>query len=201
MGDADLPFVVQLASQSPRRADILSQLKIPYVVISSTCDESKLMADSSRSPEQVVQQLARCKADSAERAMDVAGPVLAGDTVVALGSKILGKPHSPSEARDMLAALSGSEHQVLTGICWVDDQLGATRSAVHSSVVWVDELSDDEIEAYVSMGESLDAAGAYKIQGGFARHIREIRGDFYSIAGLPANLVYRWWRDTLRDHD
>lgn len=133
-------------------------------------------------PARAAERLARVKADEvfARRPHAL---VLAADTVVAIGDRILGKPQDPAEAVAMLALLSGRSHRVITGVCL----LGPRREEVfHASTeVIFRRLGPEEIRAYVDSGEPMDKAGAYAIQGGAAGFVREIHGSYTNVVGLP----------------
>lgn len=168
-----------LASASPRRQQMLSDLGLAYSLAPSQADETirpgEAAADAAR-------RLARMKAAAAfvqwpDRA------VLAADTVVVLEGEILGKPADRADARRMLAALSGREHLVLTGYCltWPGrEELGLAESRVRFR-----PLSAAEIEAYLTSGEPMDKAGAYAIQGLAGAFVEEVSGSYTNVVGLP----------------
>lgn len=168
-----------LASASPRRTWILSQLGIPHQVDPAHIDETCDLAD----PRETVLLLARQKAVevSSRRPGDL---VLGADTVVYLSGRILGKPADPEEARRMLSDLSGQEHVVWTGVHLALDGRALEGRAVPARVRFRN-LSTREIDAYVSTGDPLDKAGSYGIQGVGMGLVSSIDGDFYSVAGLP----------------
>lgn len=168
-----------LASASPRRTWILSQLGIPHIVDPAHIDESCELED----PGETVLLLACKKAIeiSVRRPGDL---VLGADTVVYLSGRILGKPRDPQEAGQMLSDLSGQEHAVWTGVHLAMDGLALEGRAVRSAVRFR-KLSSREIDAYVASGDPMDKAGAYGIQGVGMGLVDSIDGDFYSVAGLP----------------
>jgi septum formation protein len=176
-----------LASQSPRRSEILQQAGIPFVAKPARVDET---AQPNEHPEDYVKRVARQKTLAIEAAADQ--PVLGADTVVVIHGEILGKPKDSEDASRMLALLAGREHEVLTGIClrrgaeiFVD--FARTR-------VWFAPLARDEIDCYVASGEPMDKAGAYAIQGLASKFIERIEGSYTNVVGLPIELVYRHLR-------
>jgi septum formation protein len=183
---------IYLASRSPRRRELLSQIGVRYhlLLFRERIDEKPEVEETplaGETPAAYVERLARTKAEAGwrrmlQRNLPVA-PVLAADTTVALEAKIFGKPKDRAEAAEMLAALSGRRHEVLTAVALKNhDQL---ELAVSVSEVQLKALSSDEIAQYVASGEADDKAGAYAIQGRAARFIVELRGSYSGVAGLP----------------
>ena len=172
-----------LASSSPRRRQLLEMLGIPHLVDPADLPED---AEPGESAEQVAVRLAR------EKALQVAARhpgarVLGADTVVALGTRLLGKPSSPADATRMLAELSGREHRVVTAVALACD--GGVQERHDVTGVWFRPLSAEWIAAYVATGEPMDKAGAYGVQGYGAVLVERIEGDFFSVMGLPVRLV------------
>ncbi len=167
-----------LASQSPRRKELLGLFGIPFTVRAADIDETM---DPAATPETEVARVARCKALATERRKD--DVVIAADTIVVCAGKVLGKPHSKQEAVDMLRLLSGRAHQVMTGVA----VLRGEQEAVFTEItdVYFRALSDEEIAGYVASGEPMDKAGSYGIQGGAAIFCQKIEGDYYNVVGLP----------------
>lgn len=167
-----------LASQSPRRKELLGLLKIPFTVCVSHADESM---DPRLSPQEAVAAVSLRKAQATPR--DDQSVVIAADTIVVCDGQILGKPTDKADAVRMLRMLSGREHQVMTGVT----VLYAERSVSCTEVtrVFFRPLTDREIHRYVETGEPMDKAGAYGIQGGAALFTPEIFGDYYNVMGLP----------------
>jgi septum formation protein len=125
---------------------------------------------------------------------ETASLVIGADTIVYANDRVLGKPKDEADAHEMLASLSDKPHQVYTGICLIiaeDDRLCLCNSFYELTTVYVDQLSDAEIEAYIQTGDPLDKAGSYGIQGIFSKHIRRIDGDYFNVVGLPVNRLYR----------
>ena len=168
-----------LASQSPRRRELLQQLGLVFDVVPALTDEAVLDGEPARD---YVLRVAR------EKARAVAGEVvLAADTAVVLAGAILGKPEGPDDARRMLRALSGSRHEVLTGICVRRAGAGPAvelEQVVSTEVVFA-PISGPAVEWYVGTGEPLDKAGAYAVQGAGGAFVAEIRGSVSNVVGLP----------------
>ncbi|MHB1231433.1 MAG: Maf family protein [Burkholderiales bacterium] len=175
---------VYLASQSPRRRELLRQIGVKFRVLAPHVDEAALPREA---PDSYVERIARCKAEVAwaritERQRP-RHPVLAADTAVVLGRRILGKPADDAEARTMLKALSGRTHQVLTAVAIAhEDRL---RLATSVTAVTFRRLAPSEIARYVASGEQRDKAGAYGIQGLAATFIARIEGSYSGVMGLP----------------
>jgi septum formation protein len=173
-----------LASQSPRRRELLEKCGIPFICEPADIDET-ITEGNDLSDE--IRRLSRRKAE-AVLALHPDAVVIGSDTIVAIDGKVLGKPQDRSEAKQMLQMLSGNTHQVITGLCVISSS--RCFQDVSVSHVTFAPLSSDEIDAYVSSGECDDKAGAYAIQGGAGRFITNIDGDYYAIMGLPLNSVY-----------
>ena len=141
------------------------------------------------SPEETVKALSHAKAKEVAALFDDDPLVIAADTIVWLDGEILGKPHSEEQAFSMLKRLSGRDHEVYTGVTVLDKEgelCEAERSVVHFR-----QLSDEEIRRYIATGEPMDKAGAYGIQGKGALLVREIRGDYFNVVGLPVAALNR----------
>jgi septum formation protein len=176
-----------LASQSPRRSEILRQAGIPFMVRAAQVDETALAGETA---ERYVARLAEAKARAVPAA---AGEIVLGaDTTVAIDHHLLGKPEDRADARRMLALLSGRRHEVLTGVCLRRGEVLTT--AVESTGVWFAPLTALEIADYAASGEPMDKAGAYAIQGLASKFIERIEGCYYNVVGLPVALVYRLLR-------
>ena len=173
-----------LASQSPRRREILERAGLAFSVRIAGVAEQP---EPDELPVEYVRRLSRAKAEAVRRAPGEI--VLGADTVVVLDEHILEKPVDAQDAARMLRLLSGREHSVVTGICLVSDQ-GAASSHEETRVHFT-ALSDREIEDYVASGEPMDKAGAYAIQGLASKFINRIEGDYFNVVGLPIALVYR----------
>ncbi len=171
-----------LASASPRRSELLAQIGVPFRVLASSIDESVLPAEL---PEHYVERLALAKAQAglALLAEDSAACVLGADTSVVLDGRILGKPADRAEALQMLQALSGREHQVLTAVALANRAGCEVRLVV--SRVGFRVITPAEMQAYWETGEPADKAGGYAIQGLAAIFIREVHGSYSAVVGLP----------------
>jgi septum formation protein len=168
-----------LASQSPRRRELLAQLGIAVEVRPAHADES---VRPDEPPRDYVLRLAR------EKARAVTGDlVLAADTAVVLGAEVLGKPTGAADARRMLEALSGTEHEVLTAVCVrrAQPSLAVELDALAQTTVRFARLSSAEIDWYVGTGEPLDKAGAYAIQGAGGAFVLSVSGSVSNVVGLP----------------
>ena len=171
-----------LASASPRRAEILRNAGIPFAVLSSAVDETPFPGES---PQDHVQRLADAKAELvAARAV---GPaiVIAADTVVTLEGRIIGKPSSTDDARQVLERLSGRTHSVITGVTLIRLPDAERINFVETTQVQFATISSDEITRYLATEEPYDKAGAYAIQGRAGRYIPRIEGDYFNVVGLP----------------
>ena len=167
-----------LASQSPRRRELLGLFGLPFTIcvadIDETMDPSKPAADE-------VARVSRCKALAVHRGEDAV--VIAADTIVVCQGKVLGKPHTPEEAVQMLSLLSGRDHQVMTGVTVLRGS--QERVVTEITDLHFRELTEKEIRRYVNSGEPMDKAGAYGIQGGAALFCEKMAGDYYNVMGLP----------------
>jgi len=172
-----------LASSSPRRAELLRAAGINFTVRAADIDET---IKPHELPRDYVVRLSREKARAVARDGELA---LGADTTVVLNGEIAGKPADAEDARRMLRALSGRWHEVLTGLTL--ERSGQTLSAIASTRVKFAELSDVEINWYVSTGEPMDKAGAYAIQGHASLFVERIEGSYSNVVGLPVQVVYR----------
>ena len=173
-----------LASQSPRRAEILRNAGISFQVRASGVPEQP---DSGESPIDYVRRLAASKAGAVARSQGET--VLGADTVVVLDEHILEKPADAADAARMLRMLSGREHTVVTGVCLIAD-FGDRATHAETKVKFA-ELTSSDIEEYVRSGEPMDKAGAYAIQGLGSKFIERIDGCYFNVVGLPISLVWR----------
>jgi septum formation protein len=170
-----------LASASPRRNELLKYLGFDFDVIPGSIDETFRPAETPREhvlrlSEEKALFVARCHPDAW---------VLGADTIVVVSGKVLGKPGSPAEAREMLGKLSGREHEVFTGFSIVRQDRESRVSEVVESSVLFREISDDEMNWYTGTEEPYDKAGAYAVQGMGSCFIREIHGSWTNVMGLP----------------
>ena len=167
-----------LASQSPRRKELLGLFGIPFTVRVADIDETM---DENATPYDEVGRVSRLKAMAVPREDD--DIVVAADTIVVCQGKILGKPHDEAEAVAMLSLLSGKDHQVMTGMTVLKGEQCITCTEVTD--LHFRELTQQEIARYVASGEPMDKAGAYGIQGGAALFCERMCGDYYNVMGLP----------------
>ena len=167
-----------LASQSPRRKELLGLFRIPFTVRVADIDETM---NPSAAPYSEVARVSRLKALAIPRDPD--DVVVAADTIVVCEGNVLGKPHSEDEAKEMLRLLSGRDHQVMTGMTVLRGDSAAVVTEVTD--LHFRELTDKEIDAYVATGEPMDKAGSYGIQGGAALFCQRMEGDYYNVMGLP----------------
>jgi len=176
-----------LASASPRRVALLTTLGLQFEVRPSSVDET---IHTPMSPEEAVIELAclKARAVAAETDSEAGTLILGADTIVAYAGELLGKPGGPEEARRMLRLLSGSSHQVFTGVCLVLPP-GGEVSACEETIIHFRELCDEEIDSYIATGEPLDKAGAYALQGAAAAFVSKLVGCYTNVIGLPVPLT------------
>jgi septum formation protein len=167
-----------LASQSPRRRELLGLTGLDFTVRVADIDETM---DETKAPFDEVARVSRMKAQAVERSPgDV---VIAADTIVVCEGKVLGKPRNEDDAFRILSLLSGRDHEVMTGMT----VLRGDEIVTHTEVTKIHfrQLHPDEIRAYIATGEPMDKAGAYGIQGGAALFADQMEGDYYNVMGLP----------------
>ena len=169
-----------LASQSPRRRELLARMGLDFTVISPRIDEDSF---SDPDPAALVRTLSREKALAVAREQDPETLVIAADTVVVLDGQALGKPGDEAEAFAMLSALSGRSHAVWTGVTVCQGSRADTEA--ECTQVTFRPLTGEEIRHYVATGEPMDKAGAYGIQGFGSLLVEGIRGDYFNVVGLP----------------
>lgn len=188
-----------LASASPRRQDLLRCAGICFTVQATDIPE---IARPGEHPKACAERLAREKALAISR-QHPTDLVLGADTLVVVDDEMLGKPLDAADAARMLRRLSGRSHQVITGVCLTGPEPGTENRELRTfedissetTTVFMNALSDLEIQSYISTGEPLDKAGAYAIQGMASRWIPKIEGDFSNVVGLPVALVHRMLRE------
>lgn len=201
---------IVLASASPRRRELLLQIGIPFTVLTSACEEKI----NSAIPSDVVCELSRQKAEDVFRKLaegalpaekEVSAKeeflVIGADTIVAFGGRILGKPENEKQAVKMLTELSGNTHEVYTGVtfCYKDKGKEKVHTFFEKTEVTFYPMSRQEIEAYVATKDPMDKAGAYGIQGQCAAYIKEIRGDYNNVVGLPVGRLYQELKECLQN--
>jgi septum formation protein len=190
---------VYLASQSPRRAQLLDQLGVRHVLLLAEDDEDVEALEAERRgelPADYVERVTRAKLAAARRRLKrralIDAPILAADTTVAIGTRILGKPTDADQASAMLASLSGRTHRVMTAVAVAAGR--RTLFALNVSRVHFTSLAPAQIEAYVASREPFGKAGAYAIQGRAAAWIERIDGSYTGIMGLPLHDTARLLR-------
>jgi septum formation protein len=187
-GRQDSAFPLVLASSSPQRRAILTQLRLPFRVVDPGYEERPLPMTAS----ELVETHARGKALSVERA-PADGLVLGVDTAVVIDGDVLGKPVDADNAREMLWRLAGRDHIVCSGLTLLRDELEITHH--ESTIVRFRPCSSDEVDAYVRLGEWQGRAGGYAIQGRGAALVEAVTGDYANVVGLPVSLLIRLLRD------
>lgn len=174
-----------LASQSPRRKELLEQIQLSFSIMASSVKET---FSSDLKPHEVVMYLAKKKAKVISN-QHPSHYVIGSDTVVTKDGKILGKPESKEEAKDMLRMLSGSFHEVYTGVAILHGEEEKLFYEKTDVTFW--ELTSKEIDDYIATEEPFDKAGSYGIQGIGAKFVKEIKGDYFAVVGLPISRVNR----------
>ena len=167
-----------LASQSPRRKELLGLFRIPFTVRVADIDETM---DLCKPAAEEVARVSRLKAAAIEAGEE--DVVIAADTIVVCAGQILGKPRDFSDAARMLRLLSGRDHQVMTGLTVLRGEKCVSRTEITD--IHFRELTEREIAAYIATGEPMDKAGAYGIQGGAALFAEKLVGDYFNVVGLP----------------
>ncbi|HBD01701.1 MAG TPA: septum formation protein Maf [Lachnoclostridium sp.] len=188
-----------LASASPRRKELLAQIGITPEIVPSTIEEKI----TTNVPEEAVMELSRQKAEDVASRQQPGTYVIGGDTVVAAGGEILGKPVSHEDAYRMIALIEGRTHQVYTGVTLVycGGQGNKVRTFVERTDVHLYPMSEGEIRAYADSADPMDKAGAYGIQGKFAAFIKGIDGDYNNVVGLPVGRVYQEMKRMFEQED
>lgn len=185
-----------LASQSPRRKELLAKLEYEFEIIPSDIEE----IISSTEPDMVVMELARQKAldvyDKCMYSTNEGSIVIGADTIVCLDGEILGKPQTKEDAFYMIESLQGRTHDVYTGVSIVWD--GGIRTFNECTKVTFYAMSEDEIRNYLAKNDCMDKAGAYGIQGEAAIYIEKIAGDYNNVVGLPIARLYHELKDIVR---
>ncbi len=174
-------MTIYLASGSPRRRMLLEKAGIEFQVINPVAEE---LSVERKNPEIYAKNTAIQKAKSVISKI-VEGIIIAADTIVVKSNEILGKPKDKQDAMRMLKKLSGTSHYVYTALVVLDKRSNRIETAIEKTKVEMRKLDEKEIQRYIDSGESMDAAGAYKIQEGAASFIRRIEGDYCNVVGLP----------------
>ena len=177
---------IVLASKSPRRRELLSNLGLDFQVIESNVEEFS----SEKRPSRYVMDLSFNKAMLVAKKLNEEAIVIGADTVVVIEDKVLGKPKDRDEAYIMLKNLQGRVHTVYTGITIVRTKDFKCVSDFEETKVWIKKLEDEEIFNYIDTGECYDKAGAYAIQGFGALIVEKIEGDYFNVVGLPISKLF-----------
>lgn len=186
-----------LASASPRRRELLKQAGFSFEVMVSQADETI----TEKTPEAMVKELSGRKARAVAQALAKGNLVIGADTLVVMDGRILGKPTDEIDAFRMLKELSGHTHQVYTGVTLLGetDEGRVEKVFVEKTDVTMYPMTDEEIQAYIGTGEPMDKAGAYGIQGRAAVFVKEIKGDYNNVVGLPIARLYQEIREWLME--
>ena len=175
-----------LASQSPRRHELLDMVGIEHAVITSYCDEN-IVSDG---PADMVLKLSEIKAEGVAKNLSGDLLVIGSDTIVYFNGEVLGKPKNPEDAFRMLTELSGNTHSVFTGVTVIDVKEGRRESFYEETKVTFYDVDEEEIRAYIATKDPLDKAGSYGVQGLGAFLVKRIEGDYFTVVGLPlAHLI------------
>lgn len=185
-------YRILLASKSPRRRELMRDMNIPFEIISTDVEED---FDPALPPEEVVKYLSQLKLSPLDMTQYSDNTIfIACDTIVVIDGKIIGKPKSEDEAMEMLRALSGHAHRVLSGLTVATPQRALTD--FRASEVVFDDLTEEEMAYYVRQFRPLDKAGAYGVQEWIGCvGIRSINGSFYNVMGLPTRLLWRMLKE------
>lgn len=183
-----------LASQSPRRMELLKFLGLQFDIIPSTIDEKSDLKDPAEfvrtlAVEKATDVIAQLKSKQAGRSL-----VLGADTIVVLNNEILGKPTSREDAYQMLMRMSGRCHRVFTGVTLIDTHSGAIETRHETSNVYFRSLDPTEVRCYVKTNEPMDKAGSYALQGTASAFVEKIEGCYTNIIGLPIPLTVKMLR-------
>lgn len=171
--------MIILASASPRREELLKKICKNFII--SVCNDEEL--HFAKNPQDLAVKNAKHKAESVAKNFSQNDIVIGADTIVAMDGKIFEKPDGESGAREMLKILSGKKHEVITGLAIVHG--GKTFTDFDMTEVFFGEMTEKEIFDYVATGEPLDKSGSYALQGGAAKFIKKIHGDWANVVGLP----------------
>ena len=178
-----------LASASPRRRELLTQIGIPFRI----CLSKKEEESSQKKPGDIVKELSYTKAKDVFDQENQDAVVIGADTIVVYDEQVLGKPKDEEDAYKMIKMLQGKTHQVYTGVSviWRQDNSIQVSSFYAVTDVELYGMSEEEIRAYIATNEPYDKAGGYAIQGYFARYVKQIQGDYNNVVGLPVGELYQ----------
>lgn len=176
-----------LASKSPRRRQLLKQIRIPFDVVTMDVDEDY---EKGLKPFEIVECLSYKKAKSVAQSITYDAIVIGADTIVAINDIVLGKPIDKQDAFNTLRSLSNTNHEVYTGITLIDIVTGKSITFYEKTEVFMRYITDSEIEEYIKTNEPMDKAGSYGIQGIGAIFVEKIVGDYNNVVGLPLQSLY-----------
>ena len=183
----DNSYKIILASQSPRRAEILRMIGVNFKVDSSNINEEM---NQKIEQNEIVMNISKAKAEKISHKYPD-NIIIGADTIVVYNEKIFGKPKDKNESRKMLKALSGDCHKVITGVTIMNKKLGVLKNFSESTKVFVQKIPSKQIEFYVNNYNTLDKAGSYGIQEWFSVYIKKINGCYYNVMGLPVSKLYK----------
>lgn len=195
MMDSVRPLI--LASASPRRSEIMKLVGIDFTVMPSDFDESTIKLDN---PKDFVETLAFKKAESIACLQEDDVYILGADTTVVIEGEMLGKPHDTETSVRYLRMIQGKQHTVYTGVSLIRTRDQKTITKSMATQVLMDSMTEDDIAFYVSTKEPFDKAGGYGIQGVGSRFVKEIKGDYFNVVGLPINLVTHMFKEMGETH-
>ncbi len=174
-----------LASSSPRRKDLLKQISLEFEVDPSNYEEDMTLK---MEPRKLAEYLSLGKAEDVAK-KHKNSIIISADTIVAIDGEVFGKPKTAERAKYMLQKLSGKVHSVITGFAIIDTESGKQISKSVETKVYFKNISEEEIDSYIAIGEPLDKGGGYAIQGIGALFVEKIEGDYFNIVGLPIGAV------------
>ena len=180
-------YKIILASQSPRRAEILRMIGVNFKVDSSNINEEM---NQKIEQNEIAMNISKAKAEKISQKYPN-NIIIGADTIVVYNEKIFGKPKDKNESRKMLKALSGDCHKVITGVTIMNKKLGVLKNFSESTKVFVQTIPTKQIEFYVNNYNTLDKAGSYGIQEWFSVWIKKINGCYYNVMGLPVSKLYK----------
>ena len=183
----DNSYKIILASQSPRRAEILRMIGVSFKVEPSNIYEE---INQKIKQNEIPINLSKAKAEKISRKYPDK-IIIGADTIVVFNKKIFGKPKDKNESKKMLKALSGNCHEVITGVTIMNEKLGIVKTFSETTKVFVQKIPTKQIEFYVNNYDTLDKAGSYGIQEWFSVWIKKINGCYYNVMGLPVSKLYR----------
>ena len=181
-------YKIILASESPRRAEILKMIKVNFIVAPSKIKEE---INPKIKQNEIAIDISKAKAETISHKYpnDI---IICADTIVVFDEEIFGKPKDKNESKKMLKALSGSSHKVITGVTIINKRLGFLKTFSETTEVFVQKIPTKQIEFYVNNYNTLDKAGSYGIQGWFSVWIKKINGCYYNVMGLPVSKLHRY---------